>query len=108
RRARIALAAGAAAELVVDAARLVALGADDVQAARSHHPVALLAAQALVPLEALAEAGLVGLRRLLQLLADLGHLPGVDGALLVVTTFRGPHALVVGLPAGFVLVLGGG
>ena len=33
RRARVALAAGAAAELVVDPARLVALGADDVQAA---------------------------------------------------------------------------
>ena len=32
-RARVALAAGAAAELVVDAARLVALGAEDVQAA---------------------------------------------------------------------------
>ena len=33
RRARVALTAGAAAQLVVDAARLVALGADDVQAA---------------------------------------------------------------------------
>ena len=33
RRARIALAAGAAAQLAVDAPRLVALGADDVQAA---------------------------------------------------------------------------
>ena len=33
RRARVALAAGAAAQLVVDAPRLVALGADDVQAA---------------------------------------------------------------------------
>ena len=33
RRARVALAAGAAAELVVDAARVVALGADDVQPA---------------------------------------------------------------------------
>src|SRR5690606_26963881 len=32
-RARVALAAGAAAQLVVDAARLVAFGADDVQAA---------------------------------------------------------------------------
>ena len=35
-RARIALATRAAAQLVVDAARLVALGADDVQAARLH------------------------------------------------------------------------
>ena len=33
RRARVALAAGAAAQLVVDAARFVPLGADDVQAA---------------------------------------------------------------------------
>src|SRR3546814_18464126 len=32
-RTRVALAAGAAAQLVVDAARLVALGADDVPAA---------------------------------------------------------------------------
>src|SRR4029077_14834530 len=33
RASRVALAPGAAAQLVVDAARLVALGADDVQAA---------------------------------------------------------------------------
>ena len=38
-RARVALAPGAPAELVVDAARLVALGADDVQAAELDHPV---------------------------------------------------------------------
>ena len=38
-RARIALAAGTAAQLVVDAARLVALGADDVQAAGRDHLV---------------------------------------------------------------------
>src|SRR5207244_5441648 len=36
RGARIALAAGAAAELVVDAARLVALGAHDVKPASGH------------------------------------------------------------------------
>ena len=36
-RARVALAAGTAAQLVVDAPRLVALGADDVQAARGDH-----------------------------------------------------------------------
>ena len=41
-RARIALAAGAAAQLVVDAARLVALGADDVQAAGGDHRVVAL------------------------------------------------------------------
>ena len=38
RRARVALAPGAAAQLVVDAPRLVALGADDVQAARTARP----------------------------------------------------------------------
>ncbi len=36
-RPRIALAAGAAAQLIVDAPRFVAFGADDVQAARGHH-----------------------------------------------------------------------
>ena len=42
-RARIALAARAAAQLIVDAARFVAFGADDVQAAgRDHLIVALL------------------------------------------------------------------
>ncbi len=34
RAARIALAAGAAAQLIVDAAALMPLGADDVEAAR--------------------------------------------------------------------------
>ena len=38
-RARIALTAGAAAQLVVDAAGLVALGADDVQTAQLDHLV---------------------------------------------------------------------
>ena len=42
RLARVALAAGAAAQLVVDAARLVALGAEDVQAAELAHAVAEL------------------------------------------------------------------
>ena len=42
RLARVALAAGAAAQLVVDAARLVALGADHVQAALVDHAVAEL------------------------------------------------------------------
>ena len=41
RRARVALAAGAAAQLVVDAPRLVALGAEDVQAAERDHLVVL-------------------------------------------------------------------
>ena len=42
RAARVALAAGAAAQLVVDAPRLVALGADDVQAAGGDHLVVQL------------------------------------------------------------------
>ena len=41
RGAGVALAAGAAAELVVDAPRLVALGAQDVQAAGGEHLLAL-------------------------------------------------------------------
>ena len=41
RRARIALAAGASAQLVVDAARLVTLGAEDEQAAEPDHFVVL-------------------------------------------------------------------
>ena len=45
RGAGVALAAGAAAELVVDAARLVALGGQDVQAAQGHHALALVAVQ---------------------------------------------------------------
>ena len=39
RRARVALAAGAAAQLIVDAPRLVALGADDVEPAERDHPL---------------------------------------------------------------------
>ena len=46
RRARVALAAGAAAQLVVDAACVVALGADDVQAARGDDPLVLRVAVA--------------------------------------------------------------
>ena len=42
RLARVALATGAAAQLVVDAARLVALGAEDEEAARLHHLLAVL------------------------------------------------------------------
>ena len=41
RRARVALAAGAAAQLVVDAPRFVALGAEDVQAAEPDDLVVL-------------------------------------------------------------------
>src|SRR4051794_16454284 len=42
RLARVALAAGAAAELVVDPARLVALGAEDEQPAGLHHALAVV------------------------------------------------------------------
>ena len=61
RRARVALAAGAAAELVVDAPRVVPLGADDVEATRRDHLVVLR----------------VGLRLRLRegLLVDLGLAP---------------------------------
>ena len=48
RAARIALAAGAAAQLVVDAAGFVALGAEDVQAARREHLLLLGVALGLV------------------------------------------------------------
>jgi hypothetical protein len=48
RRAGVALAARTAAELVVDAARLVALGAEDVQAAGLEHLFALFDAGARV------------------------------------------------------------
>ena len=41
RRARVALAAGAAAELVVDAARFVPFGGEDVQPAERHDALAL-------------------------------------------------------------------
>src|SRR5204863_118847 len=51
RRAGIALAAGAAAQLVVDAPRLVPLGADDVQAPGDQHLLLLGAALRPVPLE---------------------------------------------------------
>src|SRR5207302_11390831 len=40
RRTRVALAAGSSAELVVDAARLVTLGPDDVEPAQPGHTVA--------------------------------------------------------------------
>ena len=68
RLARVALAARAAAELVVDAARLVALGAEDVEAAELAHLV--------VDLDVDAAAGHVGRDRdgagLAGVLDDLG------------------------------------
>jgi hypothetical protein len=62
-RARVALTAGTAAQLVVDAPRLVALGADDVQAAGLDHFVV-----ALLPfLARTAASGLVSRIDLMQL-----------------------------------------
>ena len=63
--ARVALAAGAAAQLVVDAARLVALGAEHVQPARGDH-LLLLGGHLLV------DPGRA--RRPLGLVLDLGQL----------------------------------
>ena len=63
RRAGVALAAGAAAELVVDPPALVALGADDVEAARGHHHLVLGVAARLGLAEDLVVRGLVDLGR---------------------------------------------
>src|SRR5690606_39192233 len=41
-RTRVALTAGAAAQLIVDTPRLVPLGTDDVQTARRHHGIVTL------------------------------------------------------------------
>jgi hypothetical protein len=96
RGARVALAAAAAAELVVDAARLVTLGAEDVEPARGVDLLALLRARLLVVGQDLVEARLVLLRRLLELLADLLDRRDVLGALLLVPPLRGAERLLVG------------
>ena len=80
RRARVALAAGAAAQLVVDAPRLVALGADDVQAAGRDHLLVLGARSRAL---ALASACVVDLRR------RLGRVDALGGA---APPRRGPAA----------------
>ena len=79
RRARVALAAGAAAQLVVDAPAVVALGADDVEAAGGHDALVVLGAGGL----RLCERRGVDLRRCLERVDALaveglgGHAGGV-------------------------------
>ena len=84
RLAGVALAAGAAAQLVVDAARLVALGADDVQAAGREHLLAVLLDAPLDRrqdvLEALVVVGVAGLQAELAQL-DLREVLGVAAEL---------------------------
>src|SRR5882724_1729717 len=75
RRPGITLATGATAELVVDAPALVALGADDMQAADADHLLVFLGARLLVLGVHLVEATLEFLRRLFDLLADLVDRP---------------------------------
>ena len=68
---RVALSAGAAAQLVVDAARLVPLGAQHVQPAELDDLVVLLGHGLLRALDLLVPGGLVGLRVLLGVQAAL-------------------------------------
>ncbi len=75
RAAGIALAAGAAAQLVVDAARLVALGAEDVQAAGGQDLLLLGVALGLEPREGLVVGGLLLGR---QLVPGLAGVLGID------------------------------
>ena len=63
RRAGVALAPGAAAELVVDPPRLVALGADDVQPAQLDHPLRAPARWSAAPPASARGALLRGRRR---------------------------------------------
>ena len=72
RLARVALAAGAAAQLVVDPARLVALGADDEQAAGLEHLLVVVGDARLDRRQDLGEALVVV--RVAGLEAELGQL----------------------------------
>ena len=85
RRARVALASRTAAQLVVDTARLVALGADDAQAARGEHLLVFLFANGARTNECLV-AFLIRRRRG----CVLGDLLALDG--LVVDMARGIEA----------------
>src|SRR5256884_3160233 len=96
RRAGVALPAAAAAQLVVDPARLVPLGAEDVEAAGGDHQLVLLGAGLLVLLEDLLVARFVLLRRLLELLADLLDRGDVLGAVRLVAPLGGAQRLLVG------------
>ena len=84
RTAGIALAAGAAAQLVIDAARIVALGADDVQAAERDHFIVLLVGTAaldfgqdcVLPSRLLMNASAVGI---LPCFAQASRAPWIRG-----------------------------
>src|SRR5262249_27592231 len=93
-RAGIALSARATTQLVVDAARLVPLGAEDVHAAGLDHLLALAGALLLEAGEDLLEALLVLLRRLLQLLANLLDRGDVLHALVLVAPLRRAQPLL--------------
>src|SRR5262249_37658018 len=102
---RIALPARAPAQLVVDAASLVALGPEDVQAAHGHHLLALPGAQLLEARQALAEAVLVLLGRLLELLADLLDRGDVLDSRVLVAPLGAALPLLEGSALGLVLAL---
>src|SRR5205814_1855202 len=82
----------AAAQLVVDATRLVPLGAEDVEAAGSDHQPPLLGADLPVLLEDVLVARLVLLRHLLELLTDLLDGGDVLGAVRLGAPLRSARA----------------
>src|SRR5581483_8052489 len=94
-RPGIALPTAAAAELVVDSPRLVPLRTEDVEPARRDDLLALGRAHLAVALENLLVAGLVLLRRLLELLADLLDLVDVHPAALLVAPLGRAERLLV-------------
>src|SRR5947199_8804995 len=105
-RARVALPAAAAAELVVNPARFVPLGAEDVEAARGHHLLVLGSTDLAVLLEDLLVTRLVLLRRLLELLADLLDALDVLPPALLVALLGGAQRLLVRPPLLLVQALG--
>src|SRR5437667_153648 len=105
-RARVALPAAAAAELVVNPARFVPLGAEDVEAARGHDLLVLGGEDLPVLLEDLPVARLVLLRRLLELLADLLDPLDVLPPALLVVLLGGAQRVLVRPPLLLVQPLG--
>src|SRR5262249_53254910 len=106
RRPRIALPARAPAKLVVDAAGLVALGPEDVQAAHGDHPLALPRAQLLEARPALPGAVLVLPGRPLELLPALLLARGdVPAARVLVVPLGGALPLLERPALGLVLAL---
>ncbi len=77
--ARVALTARTTAQLVVDTAGLVALGADDAQAAGGAHPLLLLIADGLGLSE--SRSAILGGGHAARLLLVAGHRIGVEAAL---------------------------